>query len=63
MAKTTETESAIAFSKEDILKSAKFRNRRDLLGALLEEGADYSYAEVDKLLADFMKVVVKGKVK
>ncbi len=50
---------AQAFSREQILESKLYRDRRDLLGALLKEGETYTLAQVDNLLEGFMK----GKVK
>ncbi len=50
---------AQAFSREQILESKLYRDRRDLLGALLKEGETYTLAQVDSLLEGFMK----GKVK
>lgn len=47
------------FSKEQLLKSKKYANRRDLLGVLLEEGKEYSFTEVDDLIDKFMKRGVK----
>lgn len=42
-------------SKEQLLKSRRYRSRRDLLCALLEDGRRYSRAEVDALIDEFMK--------
>lgn len=47
------------FSKEQILKSEKYKDKRDLINALLKEDKRYSLSDVDKLIDDFMK----GKVK
>ena len=46
------------FSKEQILSSKKYNNRRDALSVILDDDEYYEIAEVDKLLSDFMK----GKV-
>lgn len=43
-----------AFSKAAILSFQKYANRRDLLSVLLEE-KDYTLAEVDRLVRDFME--------
>lgn len=53
------TPEAPAFTKDQLLTFDKYRGRRDLLGALLEDGRGYTYAEVDELVDNFMK----GKVK
>ena len=47
------------FSKTQILASAKYRVRRDLVDALLDDGKKYTIKEVDELINKFMK----GKVK
>ena len=47
------------FSKEQLLKSQKYKDERDLINALLKEDKKYSLSDVDKLIDDFMK----GKVK
>lgn len=49
----------VTFSKEKILKTKKYANRRDLLGVLLEDGKVYTFAEVDKIVEEFLKVEVK----
>lgn len=43
------------FSKEQILASAKYRNRRDLVDALLDENKSYTIEEVDNAISKFMK--------
>lgn len=47
------------FTKEQILKSKKYANRRDALGAILKDDEEYTLKKVDSLLTKFMK----GKVK
>lgn len=47
------------FSKKAILASNRYANRRDALGAILEDDKEYSAAEVDDLLEKFMKGTVK----
>lgn len=47
------------YTKEQILSSGKYAARRDLLNALLKDGAACTLAETDKLIEKFMK----GKVK
>lgn len=53
------TPAAPAFTKEQLLAFSRYRERRDLLGVLLQDGRRYTYDEVDALVNDFMK----GKVK
>ena len=47
------------FTKEQILKSVMFENRRDLLTALLVDDKTYTLDAVNKILDKYMK----GKVK
>jgi len=47
------------FSKVQILASAQYANRRDLVDALLDDNKKYTKAEVDQLVDKFMKGQVK----
>lgn len=47
------------FCKEQIAESAKYKNRKDLVNALLDGNKKYTMEQVDKLIEEFMK----GKVK
>lgn len=47
------------FTKEQILKSKKYTEQRDLISALLENDKSYSLAEVDEMIEKFMKEGVK----
>lgn len=47
----------IKYTKNNILNSKKYQNRKDLLNVLLED-KEYSFKEVDVLIDKFMK----GKV-
>ena len=47
-----------AYSKEQILVSKKYENRRDVLGVVLKDGEQYTLEKVDSLIEKFMK----GKV-
>ena len=57
MAKTKKP-ATIKYSKEQLVRSKRYANRRDLLGALLEDSERYSFDEADALLKKYMK----GKV-
>lgn len=59
MVKKPEAVTVSKFSKKEILKSQRYRERRDLLTALLKDGKQYSHDEVQTLIDNFMK----GKVK
>lgn len=60
MAKATAAEKPAApkFSKEQLIRSARFARRRDLLSALLKDGKLYSIEEVETAIEHYMK----GKV-
>lgn len=47
-----------AYTKEQLLASTKYANRRDLISALLDNGKTYTLDKVDALIDKFMK----GKV-
>ncbi|WP_270942512.1 hypothetical protein [Romboutsia lituseburensis] len=47
------------FTKSQIINSEKYRNRRDLLTAILEEDKNYSVEHVNTLIDKFMKSEVK----
>lgn len=47
------------FSKESLLKSERYKNHRDVLNALLKDGAVYTLEDVDKLINLFLKKEVK----
>ncbi len=55
-AKRTDTQK---FGREQVLASARYQGRKDLVSALLQDGGKYATAEVDRLMDDFLK----GKVK
>lgn len=54
-AKTTD----MMFSKEQLLSSERFRNRRDILNALLKEDVSYTAVQAENIIEKYMK----GKVK
>lgn len=45
----------VAFSKEQILKSSWYVDKRDILNALLEDDKRYKLKEVDTFISDFLK--------
>ena len=47
------------YKKQELLKAERYRERKDLVGALLKDGREYSLEEVDAVIDKFMK----GKVK
>ena len=63
--RTLETDQAVSgkienkFSKEQLIASSRFRDRRDILEALLETGKLYTVKAVEEKIESYMK----GKVK
>jgi hypothetical protein len=47
------------FTKEALVNSKRFRNERDIVSALLEDGKEYAISEVEDMIVNYMK----GKVK
>lgn len=47
------------FTKIALVNSKRFRNERDIVSALLEDGVEYTVSEVEAMIAKYMK----GKVK
>lgn len=50
----TETEREAVYTKEALLLMTKYRHRVDLLGALLEDGKEYTEKEADAKLKEFL---------
>jgi hypothetical protein len=57
VAKSEQTEPV--FSKEQILASDRYANRRDLVDALLDTDKSYTLKTVDNLIDKYMKGQVK----
>lgn len=55
--KTVELEQQ--FEKEQIVKSKKYRESADIVGALLRDGESYTLTEVDGLIEKFKKKEIK----
>lgn len=47
------------FSKEQIVASARYRNHRDLVDALLDDKKKYTFETVDKMIEKYKKGQVK----
>lgn len=47
------------FSKEQLMNSTKYSNRKDILKIMLEVEKEYTFEQVDAKISEFMK----GKVK
>lgn len=53
------TASVAVFTKKQLIAAKRYRDRRDLLAAILEDGKEYTAEQADALVNDFLK----GKVK
>lgn len=47
-----------SFTKTQLLRAKKYENRRDLLMALLREDEQYTFAQAEKLMQNFLKGTV-----
>ncbi len=47
------------FSGEQLLRSERFRGRRDILSALVKPGEQYTVLAVEQLIEDYMKGQVR----
>lgn len=52
-------ETATGYTKEQLSGSGRYREKRDLVEALLNPGRTYTMAEADEVISSYMK----GKVK
>lgn len=48
-----------AFTKTALVNSKRFRDKRDIVSAMLEDGVEYTISEVEAMITKYMK----GKVK
>ncbi|HFQ7741688.1 TPA: hypothetical protein ACHS7G_003105 [Clostridioides difficile] len=55
--KTLSKEDDYKFTKEQIVNSKKYVNRKDLLNAILKDDELYSFSEVEDMINKFMKGV------
>ena len=46
---------ADVFTKQQLAESKRYKKKRDLLEALLENGKTYTIAQVDKIIGDYLK--------
>lgn len=47
------------YTREQVMGSQRYANRRDLVSVLLESGKTYTLTEVDALITKFMKGAVR----
>lgn len=59
MAKTKKENEEILYSKEQIIASKKYSNRKDILNVLLKDGEEYSFTRIDEIIENFMNKEVQ----
>ena len=59
MADTKTAETADKFAKQQLAESKRYKKKRDLLEALLENGKTYTIVQVDKIIGDYLKKEVR----
>lgn len=51
----TEKKEEAAYSKEQLLSSKKYKDRKDILSALLEEEKPYTIKQVEEVIESYQK--------
>ncbi|WP_338998273.1 hypothetical protein LC560_07740 [Fusobacterium animalis] len=59
MATKTKKDDEILYSKEQIIASKKYSNRKDILNVLLKEDEEYSFSRIDEIIENFMNKEVQ----
>lgn len=59
MADIKTAETADKFTKQQLAESKRFKKKRDLLEALLEDDKEYTIAEADGLIDGYLRKKVK----
>ena len=54
-----EKSTELKFTKDVLVNSKRFRNERDLVSAVLEDGVEYTISEVEDKIAKYLKGEVK----
>lgn len=54
MATKTKKDDEILYSKEQIIASKKYSNRKDILNVLLKDDEEYSFSRIDEIIENFM---------
>lgn len=56
---TENEEAAFKYTKSQLAEAGRYREKRDLVEALLEPGRTYTMAETDEIISNYMKGRVK----
>lgn len=59
MGNTKPVETTDKFTKQQLAESKRYKKKRDLLEALLEEDKEYTIAEADEKISDYLRKAVK----
>ncbi|PIM79157.1 MULTISPECIES: hypothetical protein [Fusobacterium] len=59
MATKTKKDDEILYSKEQIISSKKYSNRKDILNVLLKDDEEYSFSRIDEIIEEFMNKEVQ----
>ena len=57
--KTVSGQQEMRYTREQLIRSKRYQNRRDLVAALVPEGASVSLRELDEKIEKYMKGQVK----
>lgn len=59
MATKTKKDDEVLYSKEQIIASKKYSNRKDILNVLLKDDEEYSFSRIDEIVENFMNKEVQ----
>ena len=59
MATKAKKDDEILYSKEQIISSKKYSNRKDILNVLLKDDEEYSFSKIDEIIEEFMNKEVQ----
>ena len=59
MATKTKKDDEILYSKEQIIASKRYSNRKDILNVLLKDDEEYSFSRIDEIIEEFMNKEVQ----
>ena len=59
MATKTKKDDEVLYSKEQIIVSKKYSNRKDILNVLLKDDEEYTFSRIDEIIENFMNKEVQ----
>lgn len=59
MATKIKKDDEVLYSKEQIIASKKYSNRKDILNVLLKDDEEYSFSRIDEIIENFMNKEVQ----